>query len=188
MNKFVKALLFTLATAVSLPMPAFTVEVFTQDTVGSGFADRVKKPEGRAIFSGPITNRNSNKCLDIVERSYHDGADVQQWEYADQPNQNWNIIEIENNEVAIVSQHSGKVLAFKDDASPNGVNVQQFVWNKGRNQRWRLTRINSLYYRIINVNSGKCLDVSNYSRENGAIVWLWDCHGKGNQQWRIGNR
>ncbi|MBK6797364.1 MAG: DUF3011 domain-containing protein [Acidobacteria bacterium] len=63
----------------------------------------VNRPQGRVSYSGPIMNRRSDKALDVTERGMQDGANVQQWSYADQPNQNWDIIDLGNNEVAIIT-------------------------------------------------------------------------------------
>jgi hypothetical protein len=49
-------------------------------------------------------NRHSNKALDVTERSNQDGANIQQWSYSDQPNQNWDVIDIGNGEAAIISR------------------------------------------------------------------------------------
>ena len=58
------------------------------------------RPSGRVSYSGPIMNRHSDKALDVTEQGMQDGANIQQWSYADQPNQNWDVIDLGNNEVA----------------------------------------------------------------------------------------
>jgi hypothetical protein len=155
---------------------------------GRYYADKVRRPEGAVLMSGPIINRNSGKGLDIVERSPHDKAAIQQWQYADQPNQNWEIISVGDSEVIIVSAFSGRVLDIEGDIGSNGSKIYQTEWNGAKSQRWRLEKSGSRWRRIVNAGSNKCLDVSNYSKENGAGIWQWDCHGRSNQQWQIGSQ
>ncbi len=145
-----------------------------------------RRPGGSVLYSGPIINRGSNKALDVAERNCGDRANIQQWDFADQPNQNWDVVDVGRGEAAIVSQFSGRVLDVAGDSKENGANVQQVEWNGGKNQRWRLERTNRNVFRIVNANSNRCLDVYNYSRDNGANIWQWECHGQPNQQWRVG--
>jgi hypothetical protein len=71
------------------------------------------RPDGRVSYSGPIMNRHSDKALDVTERSNQDGANIQQWSYADQPNQNWDVIDLGNGESAIISRQSGSALTVR---------------------------------------------------------------------------
>jgi hypothetical protein len=155
---------------------------------GSYYASIVKRPEGTVMLSGPLINRNSGKGLDIVDRSPKDGANIQQWVYADQPNQNWEIVDVGNNEVAIISAFSGRVLDIQGEIGSNGSKVHQTEWSGSKTQRWRLEKVGNSWHRVVNVGSNKCLDVSNYSKENGAIIWQWECHGRSNQQWQVGRQ
>jgi hypothetical protein len=144
-----------------------------------------RRPEGRTSFSGPIINLESGKALDVENRGggTFSGSNVQQWEYANQRNQNWELVDLGNNEVAIVSQSSGMVLNAEGRA--NSGNVDQTTWTGSPSQRWRLERRGGSTL-IVSVGSGRCLDVAGHSRENGANVQQYDCHGEGNQQWRLG--
>jgi hypothetical protein len=155
---------------------------------GGGGSGGGGRPDGRVTYSGAIINRNSGKGLDVENRGSgtRSGSNVQQWDYANQPNQKWDVIELGNGEFAILSQGSGMVLDVQGRSTANASNVEQLRWNGGANQRWRLEQSGGGYFRIVNAGSGKCLDVADQSRENGANVQLYDCHGQGNQQWRLG--
>ena len=144
-----------------------------------------RRPEGRTMFSGPIINLESGRALDVENRGNgtFDHSNVQLWEYANQPNQNWEMVDLGNNEVAIVSQGSGMVLTV--EGRGNSANVDQSVWNGSSNQRWRLERRGGSSL-ITSVGSGRCLDVAGHSRDNGANIQVYDCHGEGNQQWTLG--
>ncbi len=143
------------------------------------------RPNGRVSYSGPIMNRHSDKALDVTEQGMQDGANIQQWSYADQPNQNWDVIDLGNNEIAIISRHSGKALTVQGGRDTNGANIIQRGWNDTPQQRWRMEQTGGDYYRIVSVDNGKCLDVTAQGKQNGANVQLWDYVNQANQQWRF---
>lgn len=143
------------------------------------------RPNGSVSYSGPIMNRHSNKALDVTERSNRDGADIQQWSYADQPNQNWDIIDLGKGESAIISRQSGRAITVQGGRDNNGANIIQQSWRGSAQQRWRIEQIGGDYYRIVSVDNGKCLDVTAEGRQDGANIQLWDYANQGNQQWRL---
>jgi hypothetical protein len=143
------------------------------------------RPTGRMSYTGPIMNRHSNKALDVTERSNQDGANIQQWSYADQPNQNWDVIDLGNGESAIISRQSGRALTVQGGRDNNGADIIQQGWRGSPQQRWRLEQTGSDYYRIISVDNGKCLDVTEEGKQDGANIQLWDCANQGNQQWKL---
>ncbi|MEK6323285.1 MAG: RICIN domain-containing protein [Acidobacteriota bacterium] len=149
---------------------------------GFGIGNR---PNGRVSYSGPIMNRHSDKGLDVTERSNQDGANIQQWSYADQPNQNWDVIDLGNGESAIISRQSGRALTVQGGRDNNGANIIQQSWRGSPQQRWRFEQIGSDYYRIVSVDNGKCLDVTEQGRQDGANIQLWDYANQSNQQWRL---
>jgi len=149
---------------------------------GPGIGNR---PNGQVSYSGPIMNRHSNKALDVTERSNQDGANIQQWSYADQPNQNWDVIDLGNGEAAIISRQSGRALTVQGGRDNNGANIIQRTWNGAPQQRWRLEQTGGDYYRIVSVDNGKCLDVTSQGRQDGANIQLWDYANQANQQWRL---
>jgi hypothetical protein len=154
-----------------------------RDNIG-GYGN-VNRPNGRVSYSGPIMNRHSEKALDVTEQGMQDGANIQQWSYADQPNQNWDVIDLGNNEVAIISRHSGRALTVQGGRDNNGANIIQRGWNDNPQQRWRLEQTGGDYYRIVSVDNGKCLDVTQQGKENGANIQLRDYANQSNQQWGL---
>jgi hypothetical protein len=160
--------------------PEFEDPGYPPEWAGQGLS-----PEGRVWFSGGIISRSSGKSLDVQNRSTQDSAAVQQWDYAQAPNQKWDLIDLGRGEFAIVSQGSNKVLDVQRGSMNDGGHVIQYRWNGGDNQRWRLQRTGNGFFQIVNVGSGKCLDVENSSQENGGRVQQWSCAGAPNQQWRL---
>lgn len=152
---------------------------------GGGF-DWGTRPNGRIEFRGAIINRQTNKGLDVAGQSLQDGANVQQWSFANQRNQRWNIIQLRNGEYAIVNEGSDKVLDVADNRlHDNGANVQQYRWSGRDNQRWRIQSTGQGFYRIVNVASGKCLDVERKSDRDGANIHQWECNNDRSQEWRL---
>jgi hypothetical protein len=143
------------------------------------------RPNGRVTYSGPILNRNSNKALDVTEHGMQDGDNIQQWSYADQPNQNWDVIDLGKSEVAIISQHSGKAITVQGGRDNDGANIIQRSWNDSPQQRWRLEKVSVDYYRIVSVDNGKCLDVMERGKQDGASIQLWNYASQSNQQWKL---
>jgi hypothetical protein len=159
----------------------------TSERYGRGNAgyENAGRPDGRTIYSGPIMNRHSDKALDVTEQGMQDGANIQQWSYADQPNQNWDVMDLGNGDFAILSKHSGKALTVQGGRDNNGANIIQQGWNNSRQQRWRLEKVGGDYYRIVSADNGKCLDVTQQGKENGANIQLWEYANQANQQWRL---
>jgi hypothetical protein len=143
------------------------------------------RPNGRVTYSGPIMNRNSNKALDVTEHGLQDGDNIQQWSYADQPNQNWDVIDLGKSEVAIISRHSGKAITVQGGRDNDGANIIQRGWNDSPQQRWRLEKVSVDYYRIVSVDNGKCLDVMERGKQDGAPIQLWNYASQSNQQWKL---
>ena len=143
------------------------------------------RPNGSVSYSGPIMNRHSNKALDVTERSNQDGANIQQWSYSDQPNQNWDVIDLGNGEAAIISRQSGRALTVQGGRDNNGANIIQQSWRGSPQQRWRLEQTGGDYYRIVSVDNGKCLDVTQEGKQDGANIQLWDYANQANQQWKL---
>jgi hypothetical protein len=158
--------------------PEFEDPGYPPEWAGQGLS-----PEGRVWFSGGIISRSSGKSLDVQNRSTQDSAAVQQWDYAQAPNQKWDLIDLGRGEFAIVSQGSNKVLDVVGASTQDGASVQQYRWGGGDNQRWRVERVGDGAYRIVNVGSGLCLDVQGAKREDGANIQQWSCSGGANQAW-----
>jgi subtilase family serine protease len=132
-----------------------------------------------------IVNRGSGKALDVRGESTADGAAVEQWDFWNGPNQQWQLVPVDSVYYRIVSRNSGKVLDVDGVSIANGSGIEQWTYWGGANQQWQLIPTDSGYYRIVSKNSGKVLDVSNQSTSNGANVEQWDFWGGFNQQWQF---
>ncbi len=148
---------------------------------GGGGGDR---PNGNVIHNGAITSRSSGRSLDVAERSMREGGNVQQWSYADQPNQNWEVIDLGQNVAAIIARHSGMALTV--DGNQDRSNVVQRRWRGNTRQQWRMDQVGGGWYKFTNVGSGRCLDIQDKRTDDGANIQQYSCSGADNQQFRLG--
>lgn len=156
------------------------LELYPKGKNAAAARERVSRPPGTTEFFGPILNRKSNKTIDVREWSKEEGAPVQQWTYAQQANQRWEVIQLDQRRVAIVNEHSGKVL----EASGSN-NVRQALWRDRDQQKWRLEPVENGHYRIVNARSGLCLGVDEKSKKDGAKVEQGECRKAAHQEWRL---
>jgi hypothetical protein len=145
-----------------------------------------KATAGRVFHRGGIVNRASGKALDAQDQGTNDGANIQQWDFARQPNQMWNIVDQGSDQYAIISQASGKALDVTNHQANDGANIQLFGFAKVANQLWKIQPVTDGYYQIVSLSSGKCLDVElGKINDNGANVQQWSCAQQPNQQWQL---
>jgi glucosylceramidase len=138
-----------------------------------------------------FVNYNSDKCLDVTNRSTANGAVLQQWTClsgSTAANQGWFFIPAATSGYyTVVNLNSKKCLDVTGRSTANGAVIQQWTCNGGTNQEWypRVAQNNpaATIYNLVNLNSGKCLDVTGRSTANGAVIQQWTCNGGTNQEW-----
>ena len=118
----------------------------------------------------------------MADQSTRDRTNIRQWSFADQRNQNWDVIDLGNGDVAILSQHSGR-RPFRVAETRTG--RTRSATSKQPAKRSRLEQVGGDFYQIVSVDNGKVLDVTEAGKENGASIHLWDYVNKANQQWRL---
>ena len=149
---------------------------------GTGHAQDLR---GRAMYSGPIVGVGSRLCVELVQASAQEGVRLQQGDCRDSRS-DWDLIELGNNEVAIVNRATGLVVDVEDASRDDGATIRQWTWNQTGAQRWRLDAKTGGTYQIVNANSGKCLDVVARSTVPGAVIAQYRCTGQDNQLFRLG--
>lgn len=97
-----------------------------------------------------IRSAANNRCLDVVDESRADGADVIQWPCKDSDNQRWLFVDndtwtTESNEsrlpgrnLVLGAKHSDKALDVPGGTHESGVSIVQWSLNHGKNQQWVL--------------------------------------------------
>lgn len=145
-----------------------------------------------AITSGgtyQLIARHSGKALDVNggPSATGNGANVHQWGYLGQTNQQWVVTSVGSGFYSVIARHSGKALDVAGWSTANGGNVFQWPYEGKANQQWRLDPTGDGYYRLVNRHSGKVLDVAGGpgSMGDGVNVQQWDNLGQANQQWRL---
>ncbi|MEY4917472.1 MAG: hypothetical protein RL616_1385 [Verrucomicrobiota bacterium] len=145
--------------------------------------------EDRTIGFAPGTyslrNRSSLELLDNLGSST-DGAQVRQWGYSGNANQQWVLSLIPGTTLfTLRSVATGKFLDSLGnlaDGSPMGQAAENF----SASQQWQVVKTDAGYYKIINVASGKCLDTGGQTSD-GTGMQGWGGNASGNQQWKFIN-
>ena len=154
---------------------------------GGGGWNNASRPNGSSWVRGAITNAESGKSLDVPNWSREDGTPIQQWTFAGQPNQRWEVIRLQSrNTYAIVNENSNRVLDVSNGSRDDGARVQQYRWGDQDNQKWQIMSTGGGLFRIMNLSTGKCLDVRDKNRNDGAEIHQWQCNGDRSQMWRLG--
>ncbi|GAA2239718.1 hypothetical protein GCM10010401_10290 [Rarobacter faecitabidus] len=114
-----------------------------------------------------------NKCIDVPNSQFVNGAAVQIW---DCNGTNAQRFEFHSDGTLRVG---GKCLDLADWSTANGSRVQLWDCFGGANQQWTLNSSLDL----VNKHANKCVDVKDWGRNNGAKLQIWECSGTANQKW-----
>ena len=143
--------------------------------------------EDTSLYAGSyfITNKNSNKVMDVQGRSTENRANVHQWEYTGDVNQRWRIISLGGGFYKIIpGRNSSLSLDVDSGKDENGTNIRQYNSNDTAAQQWRIVKNSNGTYRIMPRLGGKrCIDIQSSSKSDGGNVHLWEYLGNPNQQW-----
>jgi len=131
-----------------------------------------------------LVNRNSGKCLDVVNGSSENNAEVVQYTCGTGHNQQWNPQDAASGYVNLVARHSGKCLDVVSGSTADNAKVIQYTCGTGTNQQWQLQDAGGGHLRVVARHSGKCLTVSGSSTANSARVVQAGCDGGAAGQWQ----
>jgi hypothetical protein len=138
-----------------------------------------------------IINRNSGKAMNVEGSSTANGAQIIQWPYTADTNQNdeWQIVDIDAGYSKILNRKSGKGLNVSGSAITDGAPVIQWTYTDDsiRNDEWQVVDIGSGFCKILNRNSGKALNVEGVSTNDGArvIQWTYSNNASRNDEWQV---
>ncbi|WP_327745628.1 family 43 glycosylhydrolase [Streptomyces europaeiscabiei] len=133
-----------------------------------------------------LVNRNSGKCLDVVNGDSTDGTNIQQWACHTGANQKWRIEDQGNDTSRLVNAATGKVMDIADCGSADGADIRQWSWLNNNCQKFRLVyTATGDYVRIVNQATGKVADVANCGTANGTDVRQWTWLNNNCQQWQL---
>lgn len=142
---------------------------------------------GQVISDGryAIYSRHSGLVLDVEANSADDGANIQQWGYADTQNQQFDIVYRGNGDYSIISAASGKAVEVYDFSTDPGGEIRQWEFWGGDNQLWKITAGANGYYTITSKFNGLNLDVWEWSTAAGGDIRQWTPSGANNQLFRF---
>ncbi|MFD3729898.1 family 43 glycosylhydrolase [Streptomyces sp. NPDC058632] len=132
-----------------------------------------------------LTNRNSDKCLDVAGSSSADGADVQQYTCNGGANQRWRLEDLGDDTHRLVNVSTGKVLDTENCSAADGAGLRQWSWLDNTCQRFRFVATDGGHVRIVNQATGKVADVADCSTADSADVRQWTWLNNHCQQWRL---
>ncbi len=128
----------------------------------------------QAAGTGTLRGTGSGRCLDVVNVSQTDGAQLQIYDCGTGSNQQWTLTN--DNQLTV---YGNKCLDVPNHATTAGTRVQIWSCTGGANQQWRVNSDGT----IVGVESGLCLDVSGAATANGSAVQIWTCNQNSNQKW-----
>lgn len=153
-------------------------------------ADRVRYAFGDDIGGGgggsgsTIVNQHSGKCLDVVNGSTANGAEVIQYTCGSGANQRWTLTDRGNGYYNVVSAQSGKCLDVTSASTADGATIKMYTCGSGTNQQFE-RRAAGNYYQLVARHSGKCVDIPSYSTDNGTRIKQYPCNSGTNQRWTL---
>ncbi|MFN3404760.1 MAG: RICIN domain-containing protein [Cytophagaceae bacterium] len=145
------------------------------------------QPPGVTNLSGVyyLQNRHSGLYMDVSGSGTTDGANVHQWAYHGNANQQFNFTHLGNGVYRITAVHSGKALDVAGVSSNDGANIQQWSYGGGANQQFIVQSTGDGYYRLIASHSRKIVEVGGWSTSSGGNIQQWSSAGQTSGQWRL---
>jgi hypothetical protein len=130
-----------------------------------------------------LANHASGELLDVSGALKTQGAVVDQYPSTGNTNQQWQLTNLGNNVIELLSVNSGLALDVYQASTANGAEIDQWPYSGNANQRWTLTSKGSGFYQLVAGNSGLALEDPAYSTVNGKDVDQYTVNGGTNQQW-----
>ncbi|TVZ37390.1 pectate lyase [Alteromonadaceae bacterium 2753L.S.0a.02] len=129
-----------------------------------------------------ITSRHSELVLDVEDNSLENGANIQQWGYAANANQHFDLVSRGSGYYSIISVSSGKAVDVYNMSQDAGGEIRQWEYWGGDGQLWKLSTSDNEYFTITSKLNGLNLDVWQWSTAPGGDIRQWTATGAANQQ------
>ncbi len=144
--------------------------------LNSAWAPQIQASTLQAPVAGTIPDglyafisKQSGKAIDVSDRSLQDGAGIQQWEYSQNSNQQWEVSQQADGHYKIIAHHSGKALDVRDGGIGYGNQLQQWADSYNENQQWDI-QAEGDFVTLLAVKSGRFIGPQ--ANENGANIIL----------------
>lgn len=147
------------------------VQVYDGNSTNAQRFNFVKETQTMEDGVYAIKSAQNNKMVVEVSGANTDNfANVQVWEYVEEPQQRFKIKHIGNNTYTIQAIHSKKMLDVYAGSKADGANVDQYDANGSDAQKWILEYTGSGYYKIKSKCNGLYLTVQGSQIKNGTNI------------------
>ncbi|MFD0469324.1 RICIN domain-containing protein [Nonomuraea thailandensis] len=140
-------------------------------------------PVAGGVYQLKVTK--SGKCLDVVNGSLDNGAQMQQWGCSGSAWQRFTVVSAGSGLYTLRNVNSGRCLDVPNGAATSGLRLQQWGCGDGlkANQLWRFTASGSGTYQVISNATGLCMSDEGASTADGAAIIQETCTANTNKQW-----
>ena len=158
---------------------------------GSGNFHNVPLWTAQIVSPNPSfwTNHNSGMEMDVIYGTTNNGAQIIQWPYNGQANQQWDMIYNQLGVQNVVNTKSGLCLGVQGGSLGQGAAVVQWTCNGHYDQDWTWAWTGKTsaggwpIWHIIDFNSSMCLGIAGASTTAAAHAVQWGCNGSADQEW-----
>ena len=131
-------------------------------------------------------NRHTGKVLSVSGSDKNVvGAQIEQYLYAGDSCQGWEVNEVSPTYHTITSLASGQVMDIEGDSLSEGASVVQNPADGGLAQQWQGYDIGSGFYRMLNSNSGLLVGIDNSDFADGSAAIQEGDYDNISQQWLL---
>jgi hypothetical protein len=131
-----------------------------------------------------ITSKLDGQAVDVTGASSAEGTKLDEYTLSGNTNQQWQLTNLGNNYVKLISVESGLALEVYGASTETGAEIDQWPYDSGKNQIWQIVSKGSGYYEIVNENSGQALDVTNNDTAPGTDLDQYTVVGFQSEEWR----
>lgn len=150
-----------------------TLEPFTGPASGGGGGGGTTPPPPAAGSS--FVSALNNKCIDVPNSRFVDGAAVQMWTCNNSSAQQFAV------DAGRLRSQNNLCLDAAGAGTGNGTPIQLATCSTNRAQQFTVSGAGDL----VNINANRCVDIKDVNPADGATLQLWDCAGTANQKWTV---
>ncbi len=144
--------------------------------VGATLAFAAGDAAAQTFTSSPIVGVQSNRCVDIPNRSTTNGTQAQLWDCNSGTNQAFTY-----GSARTLVVYGNKCLQPLNGATSAGTAVVIGDCSGQPGQQWNVNADGT----ISNVQSGLCMDANGAATANGTRIIVWGCGSGANQRWTV---
>ena len=144
----------------------------------SGYSNTATATPSAAATVVPVVNGLSGRCMDVLNVSHENGAQVMLYDCHGGENQQWTAPAVGVTSEIRVYGNMCLDAVVGASAGTDGDAIIIYTCHGGANQKWTRTAAGDI--RGIN---GKCVEAQSKQVANGTPLVLWSCDGNASQRW-----